>query len=67
MPPSIEELRRRLEGRATDSPEVIEKRIAKAESEIGHSEQFYMIIVNNVLADAVAETEKAVLDFTSHK
>ena len=67
MPPSIEELRRRLEGRATDSPEVIEKRIAKAESEIGHAEQFDMIIVNDVLADAVAETEKAVLDFTSHK
>lgn len=67
MPPSIEELRRRLEGRATDSPEVIEKRIAKAESEIGHAEQFDMIIVNDVLANAVAETEKAVLDFTSHK
>ena len=31
MPPSIEELRRRLIGRATDAPEVIEKRVAKAE------------------------------------
>ena len=34
MPPSVEELRRRLEGRGTDAPEVIERRVAKAEFEL---------------------------------
>lgn len=67
MPPSIEELRRRLEGRATDSAEVIEKRVAKAESEIEYAGQFDQIIVNDSLEEAVSQTEQAILNFTSHQ
>ena len=63
MPPSVEELRRRLVGRATDAPEVIEKRVAKAESEIEYAEQFDKIIINDILEEAVDQTEKAVLEF----
>lgn len=37
LPPDMEELRRRLEGRGTDSPEVIEKRLVNAEGEIARA------------------------------
>ena len=56
MPPSIEELRRRLEGRATDAPEVIEKRIAKASFELEKASEFDHCVVNDVLEVAVADT-----------
>ena len=56
MPPSIEELRRRLEGRGTDTAEVIEKRVAKAEFELGKAEGFDCRVVNDDLETAVAET-----------
>lgn len=65
MPPSVEELRRRLVGRATDAPEVIEKRVAKAETEISYAEQFDKIIINDVLEEAVAQTESTILEFTN--
>ena len=55
MPPSIEELRKRLEGRGTDAPEVIEKRIAKASFELTKAPQFDRQIVNDDLEVAVAE------------
>ena len=63
MPPSIEELRRRLEGRATDSPEKIEQRIGKANEEIGYAEQFDRTIVNDDLEVAVEQVCKAVTEF----
>ena len=63
MPPSVEELRRRLVGRGTDSAETIEKRVAKAEQEIAHAPQFDRVIVNDSLEEAVAETEKTVAEF----
>ena len=56
MPPSIEELRRRLEGRATDAPEVIEKRIAKASFELEKASEFDHCVVNDELEVAVADT-----------
>lgn len=56
QPPSIEELRRRLEGRATDAPEVIEQRLAKADYEMTFASQFDHIIVNDDLAKAEEET-----------
>ena len=65
QPPSVEELRRRLVGRATDAPEVIEKRVAKAETEISYAEQFDKIIINDVLEEAVAQTESTILEFTN--
>ena len=63
MPPSVEELRRRLVGRGTDSAETIEKRVAKAEQEIAHAPQFDRVIVNDSLEEAVAEAEKTVAEF----
>ena len=56
MPPSIEELQRRLEGRATDSPEVIAKRVAKAAFELEKAPEFDHRVVNDQLEVAVEET-----------
>ena len=63
MPPSVEELRRRLVSRATDAPEVIEERVGKAEYEIGFAPQYDCCIVNDDLTVAIADTCKAILDF----
>ena len=63
MPPSIEELRNRLVGRATDSPEKIEQRIAKAGEELEYAEQFDRVIVNDDLEEAVEAVRRAVTDF----
>lgn len=63
MPPSIEELRRRLEGRGTDAPEVIEKRIAKASFELTKAPEFDKQIVNDDLEVAVAEVAEIVKNF----
>lgn len=63
MPPSIEELRRRLEGRGTDAPEVIEKRVAKAEFELGKADGFDCRVVNDDLETAVAETAAIIRNF----
>lgn len=63
QPPSVEELRRRLVGRATDSPEKIEERLAKAEYELSFAPQFDHIVVNDNLDDAKAETLKLVTEF----
>lgn len=63
MPPSVEELERRLRGRGTDSEEVILKRIDKAEFELSKAEEFDFTVVNDVLADAVDEATKIIDDF----
>lgn len=63
MPPSIEELRKRLEGRGTDAPEVIEKRIAKASFELTKAPQFDRQIVNDDLEVAVAECINVIKNF----
>ena len=55
QPPSIEELRKRLVGRATDAPEVIESRIAKAEFELGFAEKFDTVVINDDLEQAKAD------------
>ncbi len=56
MPPSVEELRHRLVNRGTDSAEVIEKRVAKAEFEITKSPEFDHIVINDNLEEAVEKT-----------
>lgn len=56
QPPSIEELERRLRGRATDSEEVIAKRVAKAEFELSKASEFDHVVVNDDLDVAVDET-----------
>jgi guanylate kinase len=55
QPPSIETLRQRLIARATDTPEVIADRIAKAEYELSFAPRFDNIIVNDRLEKAQAE------------
>lgn len=55
MPPSLTELRRRLTGRATETPERIEKRLARAVGEIMEAHEFRYVVVNDDLDRAVAE------------
>ncbi len=66
QPPSVEELRRRLEGRGTDTQEAIEQRLAKAEYEITFAPQFDRIIVNDDLETAKQETLRVVNEFIDH-
>lgn len=61
--PRIEELRNRLVGRGTDAPEVIESRIAKAEFELSFADKFDVVIINDELEKAEAETLKIIQDF----
>lgn len=63
MPPSIEELRRRLVGRATDSMEVIEKRVAKAAFELEKAPEFDHTVINDELEKAVEDTCSLLNDF----
>ncbi|MBO5964307.1 MAG: guanylate kinase [Bacteroidaceae bacterium] len=63
QPPGVEELRRRLVGRGTDTAEQIEIRLAKAEYEMSFASEFDKIIVNDDLEAAKAETLKAISEF----
>ena len=63
QPPSVAALRERLIGRATDSPEKIEERVAKAEYELTFADDFDTIIVNDKLEDALREAELKVRQF----
>lgn len=63
QPPSLDELRRRLEGRGTDAPNVIEDRLARAEFELGFAPKFDKVIVNDDLDRAVSEALEAVKKF----
>lgn len=63
QPPSVEELRRRLEHRGTDTPEAIEERLAKAAYEMTFAPHFDHVVVNDDLESAKQETLKLVQDF----
>lgn len=63
QPPSVAELRRRLEARATDAPEVIDQRIARAEYELGFASQFDRVVVNDDLETAKAEALAVIKEF----
>ena len=63
QPPSIEELRKRLEGRATDSQDAIETRLAKASYELTFASQFDTIIVNDDLEKAKRDTLQTIVKF----
>lgn len=63
QPPSIEALRQRLVQRGTDTPEVIEQRIARAAFELSYAPQFDKVIVNDQLETACCEVLQAVKDF----
>lgn len=63
QPPSIEELRHRLVGRATDAPEVIEQRIERAAFELTFAPKFDRVVINDNLDRAVEETLRIVREF----
>lgn len=55
LPPSMDELERRLTGRGTDAPDVISRRLAAAQAEMRHVEEFDYVIINNHLEEAFAD------------
>lgn len=55
LPPSMAELERRLTGRGTDAPEVIARRLAAAQAEMRHADEFDYVIINNKLEEALAD------------
>ncbi len=61
--PSVEELRRRLIARATDSMEAIEERVAKAAEEMTYAPQFDRILINDNLQEAFKRAEAMVDEF----
>lgn len=63
QPPSVGALRKRLVGRGTDAPEVIEDRIARAEYELTFASRFDRVVVNNDLEKAVGEALDVVREF----
>lgn len=63
MPPSIEELHKRLIARATDSMETIAKRVGKAEKEISFAPEFDEIIINDSLSEAINKAESIIAKF----
>lgn len=66
-PPSVDELRKRLEARGTDTPQLIDMRISRAEYELSFAPQFDTRVVNDDLQAAVAETEGVISAFISSK
>ncbi len=66
QPPSVDELRSRLINRGTDSPEMIESRVAKAEYELSFAPQFDVVVVNSDLETAQTETLQIIRNFLSN-
>ena len=65
QPPSVNELRRRLENRATDAPDVIDQRIARAEFELTFADKFDKVVVNDILESAEADALAVIQQFLS--
>lgn len=63
QPPSVAELRRRLEARGTETPETLETRVNKASYEMSFNHHFTKTILNEDLDKACAETEQVIKDF----
>ena len=57
LPPSLEELERRLRDRRTDSREVIDRRLRDAMSDMSHWDEFDYVIINDKLEQAVTDLE----------
>jgi len=57
LPPSVEELERRLRDRRTDAPEVIERRLRDALSDMSHWDDFDHVIINDDLNQAISDLE----------
>lgn len=67
LPPSVEELRVRLRSRGTDDESEINRRISRAEYELGFAKDYDTSIVNDDLEKAIAETGRAINEFTGHE
>ncbi len=67
LPPSLAELRRRLESRGTETPESLQRRFAKAREEIEHYSLFDYIVVNDDLQQALAELTGIIHAELSHR
>jgi len=65
MPPSVEELEKRLILRSTDSTDDIETRINKANEELSYAEKFDIIIINDKLEKAIEESVQAIIKFVN--
>jgi guanylate kinase len=61
LPPSREELERRLRGRGTDADEVIERRLAEAVTEMGHYGEFDYLVFNDDFDTALRELRAIVI------
>lgn len=67
QPPCVEELRKRLEMRGTDEPEVIRCRVEKAAQELAYAPYFDVIVVNDELNKACEETAVLVRNFLAEQ
>ena len=67
MPPSKEELGKRLKNRGTDSEETIKKRLLKSEYEMSFADKFDRVVINDNLEDAVSHVEGIISDFIKVK
>ena len=71
LPPSMEELSRRLHKRGTDSEEVIAKRLAAAKNEMAHADECEYVIINHQFSTALSQLQQVVcaarLRFASQK
>jgi guanylate kinase len=65
MPPSIEELQKRLEMRGTDTPDKIKGRMGKARFEMKYADKFDKVLINGNLENALKEAEQLVRAFLS--
>ena len=65
-PPSVEELKKRLEGRGSESPESIQARVSKAAYELTFVNQFSNVVENRDFETACKEAEKIVRDFINN-
>ncbi len=61
LPPSLQELERRLRDRRTDDAEVIERRLRDARSDMSHWDEFHYIIINDDLEKAVEDLNDVIL------
>jgi len=66
-PPSLDELKERLEKRSTDAPDVIAKRLEKAKEEMSQATAFDYILLNDDIEDALLEAQNIISDFLHKK
>jgi guanylate kinase len=66
-PPSLEELKKRLTGRGTETEETLKKRVEKAEIELSYAERFDLVVVNDDLHKAIGETLENIRQFIDKK